>query len=258
MKAIPLALLLLASVSFSQDEGPPFPDDPNQLIAPIFPQDIGDVDSELYVTISEGERFPLDWREFYSDGTTETGFIYADIGVNTVLTHSGWADLTGRYVPNGWIRIRYPEPDRVHAFVKIRHRRIPLREVLVQAVRPARAFHMIIEEYEGESTGISIVNPTPKSQRVTIQFQESNYPNYEVRQTYLRIDPWKKESRFLHEFVDMEGLEIHPSFPYIEGVVLVRGQTEIAVGAVEYSRERNWFSTVLVKPEPLLHGAEPQ
>lgn len=150
-----------------------------------------------------------------------------------------------------------PNPDRVHAFVKIRHERIPRPDIIVAAVRPARSFRMIVEEYEGESTGISIVNPTPRPQEVTIEFRQNNHPDYEVRKNSLSIDPWKKASRFLHEFVDMEGLEVHPGFPYVKGVVLVRGQTEIAVGAVEYSRKTDWFSAVPVKSEPVRHDAIP-
>lgn len=147
----------------------------------------------------------------------------------------------GQCTENAWLRIRFQEVRQFHAFVETTHRSRDVPPFLTQVVAPTREFRLIART----ETGIAIVNPTDKAQDVTVVYTHGGTPPLTSRQNTLTIDPWAKVSRFLSELVDLEDLDDPPW-----GVVQVQGETEIAVAAVAYSRETDWFQTLLVSPQP--------
>ena len=98
-------------------------------------------------------------------------------------------------------------------------------------------------------TALVIVNPTEETQTVTVTFYSRDLED--PLREMVRIEPLHSLSRFLSELVPVDEHLDHRDkelgrVGFIRGLVEVSGETEIAVGALDFFRESGRFRSVPV------------
>ena len=250
-------LLLLAPVSQAYQNRPEFSlnDDTGekQLIAPVFTQS-DPLASYLSITEVSGRYVGVTVQEYRENGREsykESHLIARD----ALSVHNTHHSLTGPITDNGWAKITFPDFAEVYAVNTTWDRKRPGLYVESQVVEPANAFRLFARLTEEGETGIAIVNPTDAAQSVTVTFYEHGPESGRVSNRTWEIAARSKLSRFLREWVPLGGNPPRNTISAepirFNGVVRVHGETVIAVGALWFSRETEWFSSVIVTTEPL-------
>ncbi len=219
-----------------------------QLIAPIFPQ-IGGLDSTLLLISNGRGDTEVSVREFRENGDNNYSATYPH-GDDQIQDHDGGVDIAvGRFTDNGWLLVTIDNPDQAHAVVRIGHETRSVEPFVVQTFRPGPGFWMLAERSPGGQTGVSIVNPTGESQRMSVEFVRWDLDGTQRRHSEVVLGPYVKHSRFLSELVDLDGVRTGDN-GVIQGVLRIRGETRIAVAALQYSKRTDWFRSVIVSPYP--------
>ena len=224
-----------------------------QLFAPVFTQS-DPLASYLSITEVSGRYVGVTVQEYRENGREsyrESHLIARD----SLSVHNTHHSLTDPITDNGWAKITFPDFAEVYAVNTTWDRKRPGLYVESQVVEPANAFRLFARLTEEGETGIAIVNPTDAAQSVTVTFYEHGPESGRVSNRTWEIEAQSKLSRFLRELVPLGG-DPPPSTISAEpirfnGVVRVQGQTVIAVGALWFSRETEWFSSVIVTTERL-------
>ena len=171
------------------------------------------------------------------------------------------------FISNGWVRLTYPSNRHLHAVSHL-HLTVYSKprvefETMIRAVEPARAFRFVARQVGHAETGIAIINPMDQTQDVTVRFYPTSTPYRhlpEVLEQTWTVEPGHRLSKFLTEIVPWS--EITPvnevlatvDQPWrISGVARVIGETEVAVGALDFYRRIGRFVGVPVSaesPEP--------
>ena len=172
------------------------------------------------------------------------------------LVHaSHFIDGTG--VDNGWARILYPEDREVRVVATMIVKDDPEASAHFAAVPPAPSFRLMAWHQEGPSnrysprgeTAVVIVNPTEEEQNVSLVFygwdlrKGHGLTTFSTRRS-IPIAPRHSLSRFLTELVPP--IVNYANEGYIRGLLKVSGETEIAVGALDYFRDTGRFRSVPV------------
>ena len=258
-KGLTAAVLVLLVLTLSRT-GPGQPKPAGKaLIVPIYFQN-----HPLYTTFDiteiQGRQVDVRVEEFtsYGDRVVSKSF---DGGVkeNSWWTVHRSAFIGGTWVDNGWARVLYPEGRDVRVVATMVVEDDPERSANFSAVPPASSFRLVAWLREGPSdpyspqgeTAVVIVNPTEGAQDVTLVFHGRDFrgpgiASFSVRES-VRIDARHSLSRFLTELVP--SAEDYVDEGTVKGILQVSGETEIAVGALDYFRDTGRFRSVPVVVE---------
>ena len=255
--AVILSLLVLTLSGAGPEQPKP---ERKALIVPIYFQN-----QPLYTTfdITEIQGRQVDvWVEEFTSYGKHTVSKTADGGVEE---NSWWnvhasAFISGVSVDNGWARVLYPENRDVRVVATMIVKEDPERSANFAAVPPASSFRLMAWLQEGPSnrysprgeTAVVIVNPTEAAQDVTLVFHGRDLrgpgiSHFSVRES-VRIDPRNSLSRFLTELVP--SVEDYVDEGTIKGILQVSGETDLAVGALDYFRDTGRFRSVPVAVDP--------
>ena len=191
---------------------------------------------------------------FNADGyTAEGGRVLGDATSYCVASNSVRAvifepDLTGNWIGNGWVRLAYPSNRELLATSRITSYRDRELGAMSSAVKPSSDFRFYGVRWDGEETGISIVNPTSHEQTVTIRLHQWKDGSLVVIENTWEIAPMNRLSRFLSELVPLG--DYADNSGNISGLVHVQRGTQIAVGALNFSRDTEFFGGIPVSAEP--------
>lgn len=169
------------------------------------------------------------------------------------------------YIRNGWVELTYPAGRELHAVVKVVYHGdrngvgFTETEMIVPTVEPAPAFRLQAIRTKWTETGIAVINPTDEPQDVTVVFYPSQWdgilPQHiwtvgpSLQRTWT-VGPRHRLSQFLSEFVDLEEVLPFQDHDWVQGVVRVIGEADIAVGALDFNHGTGRFTGVPVSAEP--------
>ena len=256
IRKIPLVVLILAPIVLVGDAKSTVHNiGEKTLIAPIYPMSHGYI-TEVVVMDVAGRS-----SRFNADGYTAEGVrVLGDAASYSVSRNSVRAvifepDFSGNWIGNGWVRLTYPSNRELQATSHISSYRDGefAFTALSSAVKPSSDFRFYGVRCDGEETGISIVNPTSQAQTVTVRFHPgwltpvTNQRPGSIERTW-EIAAMHRMSRFLSELVPLE--EYDAPSGGIGGLVHIQGETQIAVGALNFSRETGFFGGAPVSAEP--------
>jgi hypothetical protein len=254
---VALGLVLLALVASGTTPGQPQPET-KTLIVPIYFQ-VRPFDTTFIITEASGRQVDVDVEEYTSNGRQTVSKSF-DGGVE----ENGWwfvfasLDLTPPWIDNGWAKIIYPEDRDVRVVSTMYDKNIPESGSNFTAVPPSPSFRLMTHSTSRSETAIVIVNPTEEEQDLRLLFygwdrrKGQGLTKFRTR-GWARIAPKHSLSRFLTELVP-QILTYANEAGSIGGLLKISGDTEIAVGALDYYRETGRFKSVPVVVESDLGG----
>lgn len=230
------------------------PEGTKTLVAPIYAM-TRDYSTVLVVLDAAGRASPFTPTGFTAEGIPVLGdSTRQSVGFNSVKGIIFEPDFSGNFIGNGWVRLTYPADRELRATSHITTYRDGDRTftAFCSAVEPASDFRFHGRRVDGEETAVSIVNPTGSDQSVTVRFHPgwltpvTNQRPGSIEKTW-EIAAMHRMSRFLSELVPLDEYDV-PS-DGIGGLVHIQGETQIAVGALNFSRKTRFFCGIPVRKE---------
>ena len=249
---VTIGLVLLALVTSGTVPGQPQPET-KTLIVPIYFQ-ARPFDTTFIITEASGRQVDVDVEEYTSTGRRTVSKSFAG-GVE----ENGWwfvfasLDLTPPWIDNGWAKIIYPEDRDVRVVATMHNKNIPESDSNFTAVAPSPSFRLLAHSTSRSETAIVIVNPTEEEQDLALLFYGWDRRKDQGRtkfraQGWARVAPKHSLSRFVTELVPQVSTYANEAGS-IGGLLKISGDTEIAVGALDYYRESGRFKSVPVFSE---------